>query len=299
MATTVIDNLKAGFRNGGVHVRLIYLNVAVFVAYSLVEIVLSLFNLTLAPVFRYLELPASFGHLLAQPWSIITYMFAHTGLWHIVFNMLLLYWFGELFLYSYSAKHLRGLYLLGGMVGGLCFMAAYHLFPAFRGQVDTTYMLGASAAVLAIVIAIAYRQPNYRINLLFVGQISLKYVAIIVIALDLFFIKSDNSGGHIAHLGGALAGFGFAYMLNRGTDLTKWINGVIDGVARLFSRKPSLKLKKKSKDKSARPRSEAHEAPAGDDEAEIDRILDKIRQSGYQNLTEEEKKILFTAGKKS
>lgn len=143
---------------------------------------------------------------------------------HILFNMLWLYWFGALFLMFFSAKHLRGAYILGGICGGLLYMAAFNIFPYFRPMVDYSFMLGASASVLAIVAATAYREPNYPIRLFLFGTIRLKYLALIVIGTDLLFITSSNAGGHIAHLGGALAGLWFAAGLSKGKDITAWIN---------------------------------------------------------------------------
>lgn len=140
----------------------------------------------------------------------------HAGFLHILFNMLWLYWFGALFLYFFSGKHLRGLYIVGGICGGLLYMISYNVFPYFRPMTAYSTMVGASASVLAIVVATAYREPNYPVRLLFFGNVRLKYLALIVVLTDLLFITSSNAGGHIAHLGGALAGLWFAASLNKG-----------------------------------------------------------------------------------
>jgi len=172
-------------------------------------------------------------------------MFMHAGFLHILFNMLWLYWFGALFLMFFSAKHLRGAYILGGICGGLLYMAAFNIFPYFRPMVDYSFMLGASASVLAVVAATAYREPNYPIRLFLFGTIRLKYLALIVIGTDLLFITSSNAGGHIAHLGGALAGLWFAAGLSKGKDITAWINKILDAIVSLFSfkpRKPKMKV---------------------------------------------------------
>ena len=295
---SIITDLKENFRRGGTHVRLVYINVAVFLVAAVAGIVLQLFNVFSAGFLQWFELPASFARLAVQPWSAVTYMFLHANLWHLLFNMLWLYWFGSIFLQFFSARHLRGLYLLAGLCGGLLYMLSYNVFPYFRLQVDYSFLLGASASVLGIVAAAAYREPNYPIQLLLIGTIRLKYLALVVIGLDVLSITASNAGGHIAHLGGALAGLWWAVALNKGTDLTRWINRAADALSSLFRprpRKPKMKVhygagrtdRQKDYDYNARRKAENDE---------IDRILDKLRKSGYESLSTEEKKRLFEAG---
>ncbi|MEO4715074.1 rhomboid family intramembrane serine protease, partial [Phocaeicola vulgatus] len=232
------------------------------------------------------------------PWSLLTYMFMHAGILHLLFNMLWLYWFGQMFLSLFSAKHFRGLYLLGGICGGLLYMIAYNVFPYFSDSLYYSYLLGASASVLAIVVATAVRAPEYRVNFMFIGTVRLKYVALFMVVTDLLFMTSGNAGGHIAHLGGALAGWWFASGLSRGHDATSWINRCLDcfseGLSfRRQSKKPKMKVhygdKAKDYDYNARKKQQSEE---------IDRILDKLKKSGYNSLTTEEKKSLFDASKK-
>lgn len=295
---TIITELKNKFQRGNTCIQLIYINAAVFVVIMLARVLFMLFNQSLDGALCWLELPASFGRFAWQPWTLLTYMFMHAGLLHILFNMLWLYWFGMLFLQFFSAKHLRGIYLMGGIGGGLLYMIAYNVFPYFTPMVEHSWLLGASASVLAIVAATAYRAPNYSIQLLFFGAVRLKYLALIVIGLDLLFITSDNAGGHIAHLGGALTGLGFAVGLSKGTDLTLWINKLWDAIVSLFiarPRKPKMKVhyggsdRQKDYDYNARKKSQSEE---------IDRILDKLKKSGYESLTNDEKKSLFDASKR-
>ncbi len=294
---TIITDLKESFRRGNICIQLIYINAGVFVLTTLTEVILQLFNRSLGGVFEWLELPASFSRFIIQPWSILTYMFMHAGILHILFNMLWLYWFGALFLNFFSAKHLRGVYILGGICGGVLYMVAYNIFPYFRPMTEYSFLLGASASVLAIVAATAYREPNYPIRLFLFGTMRLKYLALIVIGMDLLFLTSDNAGGHIAHLGGALAGLCFAAGLNKGADITAWINKLLDAVTSLFSfklRKPAMKVhygtdKQKDYNYNARKKAQSDE---------IDRILDKLKKSGYESLTTEEKKSLFDASKR-
>lgn len=293
--TSFITELKQNFRKGSISLQFIYINVAVFLIVALSKVVLQLFNLTPDALFDFLELPASVGRVVTQPWSLFTYMFLHQDLLHILFNMLWLYWFGELFLLFFSAKHFRGLYILGGLCGGILYMAAYNIFPYFRPLVAESLMRGASASVLAIVAATAYREPNYPIRLLLFGTVRLKYLALVVIGIDLLSVTSANGGGHIAHLGGALAGLWFASALQRGRDLTAWLNLLMDAPRRMFSGKPRMKLKvnngKRGQDYHYNARRKA-------ESEEIDRILDKLKKSGYESLTTEEKKSLFDASKR-
>lgn len=300
-----IIDLKEGFKRGNVFIQLIYINVGVFIITTLTNVFLQLFSKdeireSTFGVFHTLELPASFIQFIHQPWSLLTYMFMHAGILHILFNMLWLYWFGSLFLHFFSAKHLRGLYILGGICGGLLFMAAYNVFPYFSGDINKAILVGASASVLAIVAATAYREPNYRIQLFLFGAIRLKYLALIVIGCDLFLLTSENAGGHIAHLGGALAGVWFAASLSKGVDIVSWINKLIDGILSLFSkstwkRKPKMKVHygngnfRKDYDYNAQKKAQSDE---------VDRILEKLKKSGYDSLSTEEKKNLFDASKK-
>lgn len=291
-----ITNLKDNFRRGDIVTKLLYINVGVFLLVSLVGIVCTLFKVPPTPWANYLELPAWVLVLVRQPWSLLTYMFMHANLLHILFNMLWLLWFGRLFLSFFSAKHLRGLYILGGLFGGLMYVLAYNVFPYFEEAVFHSYLLGASASVLAIVVATAVRAPEYPVQFMFIGMVRLKYVALFMVAFDLLFMTSGNAGGHIAHLGGALAGWWFASGLSSGHDATKWINGVLDWVDRGWkptARKPKMKVhysdKQKDYDFNARKKERA---------AEVDRILDKLRKSGYGSLTEEEKKQLFEASRR-
>lgn len=206
----IIADLKETFRRGNIFIQLIYINVGIFVIGTLIHVFLRLFEVNTLDIFNIFALPASLVGFIHQPWSLFTYMFMHAGILHILFNMLWLYWFGSLFLYFFSAKHLRGLYILGGICGGLLYMVAYNVFPLFSSQVTGATLVGASASVLAIVAATAYREPNYRVQLFLFGAVRLKYLALVVIGIDVLSITSSNAGGHIAHLGGALAGLWFA-----------------------------------------------------------------------------------------
>ncbi len=300
---SIITELREKFRRGDVCLQLIYINVGVFVLVQLAQVLLMLFNRQLGDVLLWLELPASFVRWVVQPWSLVTYMFLHVGWMHILFNMLWLYWFGQLFLHFFSARHLLGLYVLGGLCGGALYMLAFNVFPYFRQSVDYAFLLGASASVLAIVMAPAYRAPNFTVRLFLFGNVRLKYLALATILLDLLLITSGNAGGHIAHLGGALAGLWFAVGLSKGHDRTAWINRVLDALKSLVRpgrRKPKMKLRYGGGGGSTAGRQQDYDYNARKKarEEEVDRILEKLKKSGYESLTADEKKTLFDASKR-
>ena len=292
-----ISDLKSRFHRGDINLQLIYINVGVFVVTTLVSVFLRLFNIGDASWMNFMTLPASIPEFLKQPWSLFSYMFLHADPLHLLFNMLWLYWFGQLFLSFFSARHFRGLYLLGGICGGLFYMLALNVFPYFTPYIYISTLLGASASVLAIVVATAVREPEYRVNFMFIGTVRLKYVALFMVVTDLLFVTSGNGGGHIAHLGGALAGWWFAWSLRKGNDVTKWINGVLDGCSGVWSKFSSKKPKMKVS-KGGRAADYDYNARKKLQSEEIDRILDKLKKSGYGSLTTEEKKRLFDASKK-
>lgn len=301
-----IDKMKQSYRTATVPVRFVMVNVAVFALVRIVALVCLLFAVDAMPAVELLEMPSSPARFAQQPWSILSYMFLHYDVMHILFNMLWLYWFGAMFHQLFGTRRFVGLYFLGGIGGALLYMLAYNVLPLFS---DTAGMLlGASASVLAIVTATAVRQPDYKIGLLFFGQISLKWIAIATIFLDVISIGSSNAGGHIAHLGGAVVGSLFALADRRGTDITAWLNSAIDWIVNLSRRAPRMRIGSFRKSqfghyKKQEPANEQHQNsprttmhPA--DEAEMDEILKKIKLSGYSSLTAEEKKRLFEVSKR-
>ena len=292
----LFTDLKNNFFGRNIVGRLILINCVVFVFVELISVFLMLCNVPYNPIAEALSLHAWIPTFLMQPWSIITYMFMHGGLLHILFNMLWLYWFGNLFLNYFSSKHLRGLYILGGLCGGILYIISYNVFPYFELSRISAVMVGASASVLAIVVATAVREPEFPVQFMFIGSVRLKYVALFMVLFDLLFMTSSNAGGHIAHLGGAAAGFWFSMGLARGTDATKWINAVIDFFTNGFKlpkRKPKMKVHY-GKHQQQYDYNERKKA----DEDEINRILEKLKKSGYGSLSEDEKKKLFDASRR-
>lgn len=290
----IITNLKRSFQTGSILKKLIFINVAVFILIRLLGVLLLLFNLQDFPLLLYLQLPASPMTLLSRPWTLFTYMFTHFELLHILFNMLWLYWFGDLFLRFFNERQLGGLYVLGGLAGALLFIVCYNLFPYFREVSAFSFLMGASASVMAIVFAVSFFRKEIEINLLLIGRIKLIYLALFTLAVDLLAITSDNAGGHIAHIGGALFGIWFASHYAQGKDLTAPINRFIDKLVNLGKRKPKMSVtyggrSNKDWEYNARKQQEV---------ANIDAILDKLKRSGYGSLSADEKKQLFDASKK-
>ena len=247
---------------------------------------------------RWFELPASATQLLQRPWTLFTYMFLHQGLlMHILWNMFALYVFGRIFLNFYSARHFIGTYLLGGLSGALFYVVAYNVFPYFSGVVGSSYLVGASASVLAIVTAAAVRCPDFRLNMLFFGSVKLSTFALVAVLVSVLMLSGDNAGGNFAHLGGAFGGMLVAIALGRGTDITELVNRPFDWFASLFKRRSKKVKKGKFTYTKGSKRSDDYEynARKKSDEAQIDKILEKIKKGGYASLTDEEKKRLFDA----
>ena len=290
----IITNLRQRFQQGTLLVKLIYINVAVFLLIRLAGMLLLLFNVYDLSLLPYLQFPASPEHWLYRPWTVLTYMFVHYDFWHILINMLWFHWFGGLFLQVFTERQLGGLYLLGGMAGALFFMLIYNLFPYFQDEADFSFLIGASASVMAVVFAISFYCKDTEIILVLFGRVKLIYVALGSLALDLVAMTSENAGGHIAHIGGALLGIWFAARMKAGKDLTSGMNRLIDRVVNLFKRKPKMRVTYQN----GREADYAYNARKQAEQMDIDRILDKLKQTGYASLTAEEKKRLFEASQK-
>lgn len=289
----IFINLKRNFRQGSILSKLIYINVGLFVVIRLISVVCILFNLGDGYFLNYLQLPSSPELLLYRPWTVITYMFTHFDFLHILFNMLWLYWFGSIFLSFFSERQLGGLYLLGGVAGAVFFMLAYNIFPYFQNMAGRSFLMGASASVMAIVFAVSFYKKEYEINLLFIGRVKLIYLAIFAFLLDFLSIASDNAGGHIAHIGGALLGIWFANRISAGRDLTASVSRLLDWIVNLFKRKPKMKVSYKRTETDYDYNARKHQ-----ENIDLDVILDKLKRSGYESLSAEEKKKLFDASKK-
>ncbi len=286
---SVVDEIKDSFRHGSSLTRIIYINLAVFVVYNLIRAILYLSgNPVGSSLAVYLAVPADFGSLIQQPWTVLTYMFFHEEFLHILFNMLWLYWFGQIFLVFLSQKKLTGVYLLGGISGALLFMIFYNLFPVFRNDLPVAIALGASASVLSIVVAISVLKPDYQINLLFIGPVKLKYLAVFSVVLDIISIPISNPGGHIAHLGGALFGYLYIIASRQGVDLVKPVIWISENIFVKRNTKSHLKVNYRKNETDIE-----YKARKVSEQQKLDKILDKISRTGYESLTKEEKEALF------
>jgi membrane associated rhomboid family serine protease len=292
----ILDDIKKSFRRGSSLTKLIYINVGVFIAISVAAIIGFLLANTLIveKAVRLFSVPASLHELLLKPWTLITYMFLHKDIWHILFNMLWLYWFGTIFLQILDQRKLVAVYLMGGICGAVLYIASFNIFPVFKEVVSESVAIGASASVMAVVVAIAAYTPNYSITLFLFGRIKIKYMALAIFVLTSFMDFSINSGGKIAHIGGAIFGYIYAMKLREGRDLGRGINRIIDFFTTL------LKPRKKMKVTYKRPVSDhEYNSVKVDRQAKIDAILDKISKGGYDSLTREEKDTLFRESKNS
>jgi|SRR6185312_2042366 len=262
--------------------RLIVINIIVFIIANILVNIPGLGGY----VSDYLALPSSLHKLLYRPWTLITYMFLHIQLMHLVSNMLWFYWFGIIFTDFMGQKRLLYTYLLGGIAGGLLFIIFSNLFT------DQSTLLGASAGIMAVIIATAVLVPNYELRLIFFGPVKLKYLAIGAFVLTSLIDFGVNSGGKISHVGGALYGMLYMYQYRKGIDYTKGISNFFSKISNVFKAKPNLK---REGGNGVRTKNNA----ADEKQKKIDAILDKISSSGYDALTKEEKDFLFKSSKNS
>lgn len=288
------EAIRSFFRKGGVLHRLILINAGVFVLVYLSALIAWLFAFDSgetglqSPMISFAAVPSNLETLIEKPWTLITYMFLHEGFLHLLFNMMMLYFGGIVFLQYLTQKQLLLVYLTGGLFGAFVFILSYNVFPIFVQVKEFAVAMGASASVLAVMIAISAHVPDYRLNLMFVGPVKLKYIAIVFIFLDIFSIKGNNPGGHLAHLGGALWGFMYIQLLKNNLDPFSIFAG----------RKRKIRVSYKA-EKAGRPMNdEEYNRVKAQEQKEIDHILDKISESGYGSLSNREKELLFRTSNK-
>ncbi|MGY5850998.1 rhomboid family intramembrane serine protease [Salegentibacter sp. F14] len=296
------DKFKYKLQTATVVEKLIAINVLVFVLVYLFRTIAFLFQFPSNFFMEWFVFPKEPGEFIFKPWSIITYAFLHSGIWHILSNMLILYFSGIYFLNYFSPKRLLNYFFLGVIVGALVYMLSYNLFPAFAAT-GRSYLLGASAGVMAVLVGIATYIPNMRVRLMLLGSIKFWYIAAFLVLLDVIQIPMGNAGGHLAHLGGALLGYFYTTQLQKGNDIGSWFEKLMDAFVSMFSSAPKkAKMKtvyRKGKDDRASKRATTGSGRMNKDEKQkrIDHILDKISKSGYDSLSKEEKDFLFKAGK--
>jgi len=300
----MFEEIKSVFKKGSLFTKLIYINVAVFVPLWFAVLIYP-------PIENWVAVPGTFAALLFKPWTLITYMFAHSGFIHLIFNMLWLFWFGRMFTKELQQKQLLSVYLLGGFVGAGFHLLVNQLLP----EVHRAGIIGSSGAVMAVVFAVAAYKPNQVMNLVFIGEVKLKYIVAVVFFLDLMGAASNMKTGlggvaHIAHMGGAFLGLWFGYeMRQNGKDITRGFSAILDTVFSWFQSSspkkdrdfPDMKITRNprtSPNKNQKPQSdwEFNESKA-DNQDEINRILEKISATGYESLTQKEKDFLFNQKK--
>lgn len=280
----IIQEIKNRYINGNIVEKLIFINIGVFVFALLLSVFSRLYNGEGNFIVNWFSLDDNFTSMFTKPWSIISYGFLHGGFLHILFNLIGLYFIGNLFLQYFSEKQLLSFYLLGTFFGGILYLLSQNYFPLFEGK--RTYLVGASAGVSAIFVGVAAHIPNYQLNIRFIGYVKLWYLAAIWVGLDVLGLVGTNAGGNFAHLGGAL--FGFLYVKRASNkEIT-----VFDSIGNLFKKKGKpLKTVYKSAEKKKQTQTNLNQE-------QIDKILDKISKSGYDTLTKLEKEFLFKQGNK-
>ena len=287
-------------------VQLILVNIVVFLVLLLTKIGLTMAqNLTVYYAIReQLMMPGGLQDFIRKPWTVFTYFFTHDEIFHILYNMLFLYWFGRLIDEYLGSRRLVGLYIMGGLAGGLLYLAMYNLVPYFQNQSDSARMLGASAAAFSVAVGAATLLPNYTFHLLFFGAVRIKYIVFFFIILSVAQSAGLNAGGNLAHLGGALMGFCYVKLLQNGTDLGRPINWIADSWNNLLKPKPAVKVSYRQRSSASTQAGSYSSASSSSpistpDQDEVDTILDKISRSGYESLTREEKQKLFRASQRN
>ncbi len=290
MSNFIIEDFKNAWNkpeNG--LIKIILINIIIFVSLSILKVISQISGLgsLFQGFINALMLPSDVKQFFFQPWSIITYFFLHLGFTHILWNMLFLYWFGKIIQDNLGNNSLISLYVLGGIIGGLFYMASYNIIPFYYEKIDNSLLLGASAGVFSVVIGSATLLPNYTFYLLFIGPVRIKYIALFYFLISFFGITSQNSGGEIAHIGGAFIGYFFIKQLQKGNNIGAPIINILSFFKKFnFQKKPVQNLSK------------VKESENETSQDEVDIILDKISKSGYESLTKEEKDKLFKLSKK-
>lgn len=285
------QEIKESFREGSALTRLIYINLGVFLVIRLLNVVYFLSGAPF-PFLDWLALPADFGQLASRPWTLITYMFLHFDFLHILFNLLWLFWMGQIFMGYFDQKKLVAVYLLGGITGGLFYVAGYNSFPVFNQIVSDSRLLGASASVIAIVTALAFHAPNHSLNLMFIGPVKMKYIALFSVVMYVIGISSSNAGGNLAHIGGAFFGMIYILQLKRGIDSGRWLTSLFEGIRKRVAARPKVKVSYRNTSDEIE-----YNRLKNQEKERMNEILEKISKSGYDSLSKDEKEILFRMGK--
>jgi len=293
---SIVGDIKSFFKNGDGLSRLIFVNIAVFVVLLIISVVEQFSGRSIRleeyPNI-YLSSTSNLELLARRPWTIITHMFAHIEVGHFLFNLVTLFTVGKLFRHFLGSKRLVANYILGGLAGFLVYLICYNVFPGLNAN---SSILGASAAVMSLIITIGMVKPNYSIKLFGVFEMKLIWLCGILVFVDLISLqKGFNSGGHLGHLGGALYGFLYARNYNQGKNMASWFENLLSRISSLFNGKKRSDLHAVHK----RPKTdEQFNVEKASRQKRIDQILDKISRAGYDSLTKEEKDFLFKYSQK-
>lgn len=301
--SSIFDDLKGEFsKTNNAVIKLILLNVIVFVTVILLYVIFTFGQLPqyYQWVIEQLRLPADFNAFVYKPWTLLTNFFVHQGPFHVFFNMLSLYWFGQVIEEYLGSRRLVALFLLGGLAGGVLFLTMYNLLPYFQGELANNSLIGASGAVFAVILGAATLLPDHTFFVFLIGPVRLKYIAALCIIISMAQLVGPNAGGNLAHLAGAMVGFGFIRALKNGNDWGKPIYAIGAFFQNIFKRKPDIQVPQRARatTTSANRRftqTTDNSAVVIPNQDEIDAILDKISKSGYESLTREEKQKLYKA----
>ena len=284
MNNSILEDLKNIFRSKNYLYQVIFINAAIFILLNI--IIAATPSQFSGNIIKYISLPAELTDSVLLFWTYFTYMFVHMGLNHLFFNMLLLYMIGKIFSDLYGASKFIKTYIISGVLGGILYVISSNLLPSISTD---SYLIGASAGVMGIIVAIGFLQPNYMVQI-FTYRVSLKYVVLTAFILSSVLYIDKNTGGKVAHFGGAIYGYIYAYFLPKGLDTNNLITNLFSGITRVFKSKPKIKVVHKNKEHQKKSNS-------AQDQVLVDKILDKISKSGYDSLTKKEKEFLFNFGK--
>ncbi len=269
-----VFSLKLKFKNFGVIEYIIFWNILLGVLFGLVY----LFSEDVGKqILLQIALHSDKNTLLKQPWGIFTYSFFHSGFLHLMFNMLMLYYVAQFFKTFFIDKQLLALYLSAGIFSGLFYLSYSFLFGS------QTYIVGASGAIMAILFAVIAMAPKMQVYLLGIIRLPIWLIGVFVLLLDIAQMQ-NNIGGKVAHIGGVVFGFIYVFLLKRGVDILSWLYKWLP----ISSTENVWNAKQKNKKKKA-----TYKKATNETEERINFILDKIRKSGYDSLSEEEKQFLF------
>lgn len=303
MNNSFLDDFKnAWSRPNNALPQIIIINVVVFLVMGVLSVFSTIFGVTAIfdVVYDQFSIPPRLEDFIFRPWTIITYAFAHdlNSIFHILFNMLVMYWFGKLIVEYLGNQKIIVLYVIGALAGSIAYLFVYNIIPFYVERSGFHGMVGASAAVYAITVAAATLLPNYTFHLLFIGAVRIKYIALFYIIISFLGSVGGNAGGNIAHLGGAFIGYFYIKQLQGGNDIGKWVISVTEFFKSFFTKQSKIKVTHKNTRGTSSSRRSNSSSVSKPEQVEIDAILDKISQSGYESLSKEEKQKLFNASKK-